>query len=223
MLTENTGTNILDSGSDDGRGWQKNGKKTLADFRAEPEVVFDDDTIAGIAEGRYVKSDELLAAVSLFHYMADNLELDDICNAFNRLPVADWDSEKAYGLSTRGEAFFANAGLEIGKPWNSYNGESTLSQILQGANVSPAGDSNFEWPKYLLLQVHNGADARGRYTDAKLFKVSDDCDYFTVNPDVNATIDGRDVTTAYDGYSLVDFETGEPVPVKKNSKINLYL
>jgi hypothetical protein len=26
---------------------------------------------------------------------------------------------------------------------------------------------------YVLLQIHNGADARGGYTDAKLFKLSD--------------------------------------------------
>jgi len=26
---------------------------------------------------------------------------------------------------------------------------------------------------YVLLQIHNGADARGGYTDAKLFKVND--------------------------------------------------
>ena len=35
MLTENTGTHFLDSGGEDGRHWQVNQKKSLADFQAE--------------------------------------------------------------------------------------------------------------------------------------------------------------------------------------------
>ena len=28
--------------------------------------------------------------------------------------------------------------------------------------------------EYILIQIHNGADVRGGYTDAKLFKLNDD-------------------------------------------------
>ena len=53
--------------------------------------------------------------------------------------------------------------------FNTYNGDSDLSQILQGAWLEDAdGDT------YLLLQIHGGCDARGGYTDAKLFKPQDE-------------------------------------------------
>ena len=42
-----------------------------------------------------------------------------------------------------------------------------MSQILQGANIIIDED------EYVLIQIHNGADARGGYTDAKLFKCED--------------------------------------------------
>ena len=48
---------------------------------------------------------------------------------------------------------------------------------------------------YVLLQIHNGCDVRGGYTDAKLFKLNDD--YFVENC-------GFDI----DGLSL-DYFNGE--------------
>ena len=38
MLTTNTGTHMLDGG-DNGRNWQRNQGKTLADFQAEPAAL----------------------------------------------------------------------------------------------------------------------------------------------------------------------------------------
>ena len=38
MLTEGTGTHVLDSGGAAGRHWQHNQKRTLDDFRNEPEA-----------------------------------------------------------------------------------------------------------------------------------------------------------------------------------------
>jgi hypothetical protein len=38
MLTENTGSSFLDSGSAYGRNHERQAGKTVADFRAEPEV-----------------------------------------------------------------------------------------------------------------------------------------------------------------------------------------
>ena len=42
-----------------------------------------------------------------------------------------------------------------------------MSQILQGANLT------INEEQYILIQIHGGADARGGYTDAKLFKCGD--------------------------------------------------
>lgn len=217
MLTTNTGVHMMDSGGADGRGWQRNQKKTLADFKNEPSVApFDEWELKDIKD-----SSDLSPTVSLFHHLVNSLELDDTCKAFNRLKCADWDSEQAYGLSLRGERFLADNDLVVGDTWNSYNGECNLSQTVQGANVTRSADtSNFEFPEYILLQVHNGADVRGGYTDAKLFKVG--YDYFDVNPTVYGTIDGVEVDTAYNGYNLTN-ENGASVDCTPDSKIELYL
>ena len=45
MLTENTGIHMCDSGGDDGRGWQRNQKKSLKDFIDETDISYDDDGI----------------------------------------------------------------------------------------------------------------------------------------------------------------------------------
>ncbi len=43
MLTENTGKHMCDSGFAEGRGWQKNQKKTIEDFRNEDEETYEFD------------------------------------------------------------------------------------------------------------------------------------------------------------------------------------
>lgn len=212
MLTTNTGISMLDSGGDSGRAWQRNQKKTIQDFENEPVVDF--ETIKDAKD-----SSDIDFVVSLYHHLNESLELDDLCKAFNKLPCKEWDSE-TYGTSQKQIDWLIDKGLNIGDSWNSYNGESNLSQVLQGANVS-YNSSNFEYPEYILLQIHNGADVRGGYTDAKLFKVNTDSGYFDVNATIFGTIDGIEVETSYDGNTLRDSETHEVVPVTPESKIEL--
>jgi hypothetical protein len=211
MMITSTGIAMLDSGGDDGRMWQRNQKQypTVEDIKKEPEVDID-------IEG-FTDSKDLTPTVNVFHYLTNTLELDGLCDDFNKLPCKDWDSEKAYGISEKQAQWLEAHGLTIKDTWNSYNYESNLSQVLQGANVSREGDA-LEYPQYVLLQLHNGADVRGGYTDAKLFKVA--CEYFSTNPDVYGSIDGLDVSTSYNGYDLVD-DSGNPVPVKEGSIISL--
>lgn len=207
----NTGTHFLDSGGNDGRRWQINAKKTIDDFNNESGVDFDIDGLKDTAD--------LVPTVSTWHYMINNLELDEFCKEFNKIPCKDWNSNKAYGLSVAGQEFLENLGFKIQDTWNSYNHESNLDYVLQGASVLPDDSSNFEFPEYLLIQIHLGADVRGGYTDAKLYKVKND--YFSTNPFVYGSIDGVDVTTSYNGYNLTD-DDGENIPLNKNSKINLF-
>lgn len=217
MMTTSTGVAMMDSGGSDGRAWQRNQKKTQADFEAEDKYTI--DYLEDITSGRMTDSSDLVPTVSLFHHLVDSLELDDVCNKFNKLACPDWDSDKAYGLSISQEEWLTNRGYTIGDTWNSYNSETNLSQVVQGANVNGPGDeSNFEFPEYILLQIHQGADVRGGYTDAKLFRVSED--YFDTNPMVYGTIDGVQVDTGYNGYNLTD-EDGQAVPLTPTSKIIL--
>ena len=161
LLTENTGAHPLDSGGAYGRHWERNAKKSIEDFEAEPEAVLE-----------IKKWDNGLDAyprISLYHYLTRILELDDLCNEFNAQPVNDWDSDDYYGVSAAGEQWLKDKGFEpIGDTFNSYNGDSCLSQVIQGETFKRDGDY------YCLLQVHGGCDIRGGYTDAKLFKLEEE-------------------------------------------------
>ena len=164
MLIENTGKHFLDSGGTDGRGWQRNGKKSILNFYNEPaESYFYNDGY---------KYADLERTVSVFHYLS-NLELDSICDKFNKLNkgAENWDGD-FYGVSIKAQSYLYNLAQShnveyINMGWNTYNGDSDLSQTLQGGNFTIDGD------EYVLIQIHNGADVRGGYTDAKLFKVTD--------------------------------------------------
>lgn len=163
MLTENTGKHFLDSGGTDGRMWQRNQHKTIEDFESEDAETYE--------LCKYGDDYELIRTVSVYHYLKD-LETDEICDEFNKLQDEhdNWDADcEAYGVSQEAWEFLeALYDVEIDRVWNTYNGESDLSQVLQGANLTINDE------QYILIQVHGGADVRGGYTDAKLFKLNDD-------------------------------------------------
>jgi len=166
MLTESTGTAIADSGGDDGRHWQRNQKKTIQDFIDAPECSL---------ESYHYKDNnwDLIPTIDLFHKLTSSLELDSLCDEFNSMPVDNWNSDY-YGVSSEGFEWLEDRGFKaIGEAYNSYNYDSALSQVVQGQQLEYQGDD------YLLLQIHNGADVRGGYTDAKLFRVDFDRTVFS--------------------------------------------
>lgn len=165
MLTENTGIHFLDSGFSNGRMWQRNQKKTIQDFINEEEETY-------FFDGR-----NLERTVSVFHYLSC-LELDDICDKFNRRNnnPKDWEGElpsinnsEIYGVSKRAANWLTeNYPVDVEYTVNTYNHDSDLSQILQYSKIEIWLDGQNE--TYFLIQIHGGADVRGGYTDAKLFK-----------------------------------------------------
>lgn len=165
MLTENTGVHFLDSGFSNGRHWQRNANKSIADFANDPAELYIKDR----------NEDYIERTVSVFHYISTMYELDSICDKFNRIKSNDWDGD-FYGVSAKHQAFLENIGYDKNpREWNTYNGESDLSQTLQGVSLRLFVDGQYE--DYAIIQIHNGADVRGGYTDAKLFKVNDWADY----------------------------------------------
>lgn len=223
MLTTSTGTHFLDSGGDNDRAWQRNQKRTIEDFRNEVEVEIDDQTY-NMTKKKYERvktSEELGYTISIFHYLTKNLTLDATCERFNRLKCLDWDSDVAYGISQKQAEWLERNGLAVTDTWNTYNGDSNLSQVLQGANVALDGEA-LEFPTYILLQIHQGADVRGGYTDAKLFKIDNDSGYFG-SEDVYGSIDDVDVSNAYDNYHITNDDNNKYVKITKNSTIKLYL
>lgn len=166
MLTENTGTHMLDSGGANGRNWQRNAQMTLDAFKARPSA-----TVEIYRSDRYdTPSIELIPTVDLFHKLTSGvIYLDDLCNDFNAMPVDDWNGDQ-YGVSAAGSEWLELHGFECDDTdgFNTYNWENNFSQVLQGTFVKLHGEE-----LYVLLQIHGGADVRGGYTDAKLFKMSD--------------------------------------------------
>lgn len=174
MLTENTGTHFLDSGGANGRNWQRNQTKTIKDFQDESEASLCFDV-----SGDYI---DLIPTVSVFHKLSKVLDECKICKDFNAMNVNNWDSENYLGVSKEGENFLNSYAFSghISDTWNTYNLDNCFSQVVQGTNLISENNEN-----YVLIQIHQGADIRGGYTDAKLFIISDgvDCDHYDVQND----------------------------------------
>ena len=229
MLVECTSVALCDSGGVYGRNWEQNQGKTLADFENEPEIKL--EFWEGIAESY---------TISVFHYLTKQLEIDGICEEFNSLPVENWDAEDYCGVSAEGAKLLDKYNVEIGGTFNSYNGDSSLSQVIQGTYVKIADNA------YVVLQIHGGCDVRGEYTDAKLFRIDNDYDYVSclAPEDVWGTITPKDADTetpalpgcenvkaddviqfsnCYDGYSLWDDYNNEEIEIKETDNVNLGL
>ena len=212
MLTENTGKHFLDSGGSSNRHWQRNQEKTIDDFMNEEEEVYQ------IGFDQNGKADEILRTVSVFHYLAgsgSNLELDSICKKFNDLNKIDDELAdcEPYGVGVVAwnyiERFYH---AEVDKVWNTYNGDSDLSQTLQGASLKLFVDGQYE--DYILIQIHGGCDVRGGYTNAVLFKcyegiineyLFESMDWYDMEQEleyVESAVDYDDNKKVYEGQRL---------------------
>ena len=207
MLKENTGKNFLDSGGSTNRHWQRN--QLVEDFSTTEPVTWELDT--------YNDQTELLVTLNVYHYLMD-LSLDDRCIAFNSLQDSDggdWvTNSDFYGMPKSGVDYLAELQecneFEIGRTFNTYNDESILSQTLQGTFI------DIDDEKYVLLQIHGGADVRGGYTTSKLFNLGGE--YMPDDQGIYGTIDGVDVHMENIKFSTNGF--GEIV-LTPDSKINL--
>ena len=188
MLIENTGSHFLDSGGAYGRAWERNQGKTIEDFEREPE------------ERIVWTGDYLERTVSVFHYLSQ-LETDDLCDDFNSMPCKDWDCEALYGVSETQWNWLNDLGdIKTTQTFNTYNGDSDLSQILQGSWLTINDE------QYLLLQIHGGCDARGGYTDAKLFKPREE---YYIHEYLREYMDSRDLTDDIEqDYAVVHDQEG---------------
>jgi len=216
MMRENTGRHLLDSGGAYGRHWERNQELTVEKLKAMPSVTYE-------YNWGYT--------INVYHYLTGNLALDDLCERFNSkcVPACDWDGEY-YGVSSKAMRWLNAARLvphhEFGSAFNTYNHESNLSQVLQGQFLQPEDDRH---TSYVMLQLHNGCDVRGGYTDARLFE----CDpYGFLCENVYGTVikpDGTEirVSNVYDGYHLTadeadeHYEYGEKVEPEEDDKVEL--
>ena len=210
MLTESTGISMMDSGGGEGRHWQKNIKKSQEDFENEPQVTIDNED-----RNETINSREIEYTISVYHYLTNGgLELNELCEKFNSLPNKDWDSE-IYGVSKAQAKWLDRQGFEVGDSFNTYNYNCSLSQTLQGTYVKLGVDT------YVLLQIHQGADVRGGYTDAKMFYLPED---YMPSESVYGEVEGYQIDNSYDGETLTDSDgQGLSILVKPKDKIELHL
>ena len=233
MLTECTGSALCDSGDAYGRNWERNQGKKLKDFENEPAVQL--DWYEGKAESY---------TISVFHYLVNQLIVDEFCDRFNKinLKADNWNGD-TYGVSKEGQDYLNKIGAKLQNGFNSYNGNSALSQVIQGTYCRIKGRG------YILLQIHGGCDVRGGYTDARLFVIDNGCgdiDFDCLAPEdvygrlipkgadlkTPALIDGVDVlkTSAgviefsnnYDGYSLRD-ENDNEIDITDKYDVEIWL
>jgi len=173
MLCQNTGVDICDSGGEFGRSWQQN---RLKDFDKEPRVsmeVYEDNGVLR----------EMICSINVYHFLLDKagVELPPADDPILKLWKEWSDSEQAKDMYwpevMEGFVGFCHMhkielmGLHGGcRPslLNTYNAEDSLSQILQHFYFKT------EDAAYALIQIHNGADARGGYTDPELFRMTND-------------------------------------------------
>lgn len=205
-------TSILDSGGAYGYQFQRNQK---TDLHATPRVSYDIWT----PKDRQPNSTDISAVANVYHYLTDTLCLDETSKRLNkqlRKREIHWTGEAIEYLETLPSVY------DIGNEINTYNGEQILSQVLQYFTFELSDGAS----KYVALQVHGGCDVRGGYSDCQIFEIA------TFDPDlfgyihIHGDIDGAQVSTLYDGFSLLNDETGEPVPLKTKdgeivSKIDL--
>jgi hypothetical protein len=234
MLRESTGRALCDSGDAYGRHWQRNAKKSLKDFRAEPEFM-----LKFSVRGDKLSIDTCTASV--FHFLTKCLDSHEA-----KLTAAFWkwcaSGEGRYinspgsfedWLATRNKPQSNKDKLFGRRPpgyvdeintVNTYNGENLLSQILQYTVFRIDGD------EHVGMSVHQGCDARGGYGSIRVFRydpcnngcsptLSDNaqCRLFADNTadDENPTLFGspRDFNNAhgwvsYNGGYSFDFDNG---------------
>jgi hypothetical protein len=175
MLTESTGTNICDSGGAYGRHWQEN--RQVTDFRKQPCTIIDihaPKRYKSKEDGKRITIDsEISIQYNVFHYLTNNLELDDTTKQLQKLfdKYAKQPENNDVGYFALMEDFakiLCKKEFESQGSWNTYNNESLLSQGLQVVSIAKK-DNDLD--TYWILQIHNGCDVRGGYTRPRIFHV----------------------------------------------------
>ena len=159
MLTENTGRHMLDSGGTSGRHWQRNQDR---DFAAEPSTTSE----FSISTYQGKSTLDVMVTHNIYHWLTDRLDyserVDDIFQWFcKRKPQADLYWDRCIESFTRGRESMYDTTPMSGY---TYNDQSLLSQDIVFNQFS------HDFIDYAIIQIHNGADARGGFTSPRVFE-----------------------------------------------------
>ena len=176
QLAENTGIAMMDSGGSCGRAWQRNKLRAEAHGMTIPEM-FEQESRAWW--------DGYGVTLSTYHWMVEHLDhRADFQDRYDRWVHLSWIGLDRYdrGHETNSPATVdAYVDKMIARDWmephpefggwtNTYNHENLLSQDLQfrlcaTTDKHPLGETSL-----VFMSTHNGADARGGYSDFKIYE-----------------------------------------------------
>jgi len=165
MFVECTGRVLVDSGFENGRAWQRN---RLRDIRKDPPATYD-----LFIDGRRFE----YVSVSTYHFLQDRLTFDekatDIFKKWSRRKSVAEDGlwQQMVGFPKWLARMLSKA--DVRGPFGgergghcyvyTYNEDNVLNQNFQVCAFE-VNDT-----EYYVVSLHNGADARWGFTDAKVF------------------------------------------------------
>jgi hypothetical protein len=159
MLTENTGRHMLDSGGAHGRHWERNQGR---DFEAEPRTTSE----FLISTYKDKSSLDTMITHNIYHWLTERLDyserIDKIFHWFcNRKSQVDlkWDQNIDNFTKDR-ESMYDSSPMS----GYTYNDQSLLSQDIVFHQFT------LDHQDYVILQIHNGCDARGGFTNPRVFE-----------------------------------------------------
>jgi hypothetical protein len=166
MLTEDTGRHMLDSGGAHGRHWERNQGR---DFEAEPRTTSE----FLISTYKDKSSLDTMITHNIYHWLTERLDyserVDKIFSWFcNRKSQVDlhWDQNIDN---------FLNNPLGIQRECQSMCGSSPMSGYTYNDQCLLSQDIVFhqfstDSQDLVILQIHNGCDARGGFTNPHIFE-----------------------------------------------------
>jgi hypothetical protein len=205
MLQENTGAHMLDSGGAYGRHHERNRK-------LPSDVEYWDNTPEIVPSGfRY---GELWGTISIYHHLKNSLEIDEeterlnaILDKYNELRPDD----TYYEVLEDFIKLLQNSKRDRYKYWdfgrrdrihrdNTYNHENSLSQDFI---FTTFGD-------FVVIEIHNGCDARGGYTKPRIFKYHEEC-LFDIE---NYSFFCNECRSYWDKYGYNSWETDTDIEMR---------
>lgn len=172
MLKENTGRSILDSGDFYGRHYERNANRT-----------FENEESSGLS----FRFGYLEYSKNLYHFLINHLQynvrltnsLISFCDKTDEDGYTPYDKLIELWLKEKSKHFKISDGLygESDKPISdyTYNNENSLSQDFIYTIFGLDGDS------HVIIQIHNGCDARGGFTEPKTFDFDQGSDTFLID------------------------------------------
>jgi hypothetical protein len=163
MIQHDTGRHFLDSGGAYGRHHERNAGLTLADVEW-------DFRLNVRAYGWDITRNVVDALCTFF--TIDNDLTTALHTEAEAMPDASWREVI--------ESFFKTQfGTENVGGYNTYNGESFLSQCVQYWNCT--AETDWDETTYYAIQTHNGCDIRGGYSYPVIATLQDEDAWFDVS------------------------------------------